>query len=451
MSEPIKMPALGESIDEGTVTTWLKNVGDTVEADEPIVEVSTDKVDTEVPAPAAGVLESIEVGEDETVSVGTVLGYIGDGSGAAAPAETPAKEPAAEPEAPAPAPEEPAAPAASDSGVEVKMPALGESVDEGTVTTWLKQVGDEVEEDEPIVEVSTDKVDTEVPAPASGILTQIKVSEDETVSVGTVLAVIGGEAPAAPAGGIKTQIAQKAKEAATLRGTRQKMTGVRKAIAKHMIDSLATSAQLTTVMEVDVTRIVKLRAQAKATFQAREGVNLTYLPVFVQAATEALKAHPIINSSVEDNEIVYHDVEHVGIAVDTERGLFVPVIKKAGDLNIAGIAKQIADLAARTRDGKIKADELAGSTFTITNTGSAGAAFDTPIINQPNVAIMGTGAIFKAPGVVKDQDGNEVIAIRSKCFLSISYDHRIIDGAAASRFLRDVKFRLEEGDFPEVL
>ena len=229
------------------------------------------------------------------------------------------------------------------------------------------------------------------------------------------------------------------------------MTGVRKAIAKHMIDSLATSAQLTTVMEVDVTRIVKLRAQAKATFQAREGVNLTYLPFFVQAATEALKAHPIINSSVEDNEIVYHDVEHVGIAVDTERGLFVPVIKKAGDLNIAGIAKQIADLAARTRDGKIKADELAGSTFTITNTGSAGAAFDTPIINQPNVAIMGTGAIFKAPGVVKDQDGNEVIAIRSKCFLSISYDHRIIDGAAASRFLRDVKFRLEEGDFPEVL
>ncbi|WP_341828133.1 2-oxoglutarate dehydrogenase, E2 component, dihydrolipoamide succinyltransferase [Trueperella pyogenes] len=548
MSEPIKMPALGESVDEGTVTTWLKNVGDTVEADEPILEVSTDKVDTEVPAPASGVLESIEVGEDETVSVGTVLGYIGDGSSAAAPAEAEAgsaESSAEEPPAPAAAPTSSGA-----SGVEVKMPALGESVDEGTVTTWLKQVGDEVEEDEPILEVSTDKVDTEVPAPASGILTEIKVGEDETVSVGTVLAIIGDEvpaaeapkeepapapepeaeaapapapaapaapaptvtpsdgksayvtpivrklakelgvdlsvisgtgvggrirrqdveaaaeaakasaeaakaaavpAPAAPADGVKSQIAEKAKESASLRGTRQKMTGVRKAIAKHMIDSLQTSAQLTTVMEVDVTRIVKLRAQAKAGFQAREGVNLTYLPFFVQAATEALKAHPIINSSVEGNEIVYHDVEHVGIAVDTERGLFVPVIKNAGDLNIAGIAKQIADFAARTRDGKIKGDELSGSTFTITNTGSAGAVFDTPIINQPNVAIMGTGAIFKAPGVVKDQDGNEVIAIRSKCFLSISYDHRIIDGAVASRFLRDVKFRLEEGDFNEVL
>lgn len=555
------MPALGESVDEGTVTTWLKNVGDTVEADEPILEVSTDKVDTEVPAPASGVLESIEVGEDETVSVGTVLGYIGDGSGAAAAEESVAEEPQEEPKVEAPK-EEPKAEApksgGSTGGVEVKMPALGESVDEGTVTTWLKQVGDEVEEDEPIVEVSTDKVDTEVPAPASGVLTEIKVSEDETVGVGTVLAVIGGEMPAeapaeepkaeepkaeepkaeapkeeakaeapkaapaapapaaapadgksayvtpivrklarelgvdldsisgtgvggrirrqdveaaaeaaktaaatsapaaapapaaptaAPAGNVKSQIAEKAKEAASLRGTRQKMTGVRKAIAKHMVESLQVSAQLTTVMEVDVTRIVNLRARAKESFRAREGVNLTYLPFFVQAATEALKAHPIINSSVEGNEIVYHDAEHVGIAVDTERGLFVPVIKNAGDLNISGIAKQIADLAARTREGKIKGDELSGSTFTITNTGSAGAIFDTPIINQPNVAIMGTGAIFKAPGVVKDQDGNEVISIRSKCFLSISYDHRIIDGAAASRYLRDVKFRLEEGDF----
>ncbi|QOR46432.1 2-oxoglutarate dehydrogenase, E2 component, dihydrolipoamide succinyltransferase [Trueperella pecoris] len=556
MSEPIKMPALGESVDEGTVTTWLKNVGDTVEADEPILEVSTDKVDTEVPAPASGVLESIEVGEDETVSVGTVLGYIGDGSGAAAAEESVAEEPQEEPKVEAPK-EEPKAEApksgGSTGGVEVKMPALGESVDEGTVTTWLKQVGDEVEEDEPIVEVSTDKVDTEVPAPASGVLTEIKVSEDETVGVGTVLAVIGGEMPAeapaeepkaeepkaeapkeeakaeapkaapaapapaaapadgksayvtpivrklarelgvdldsisgtgvggrirrqdveaaaeaaktaaatsapaaapapaaptaAPAGNVKSQIAEKAKEAASLRGTRQKMTGVRKAIAKHMVESLQVSAQLTTVMEVDVTRIVNLRARAKESFRAREGVNLTYLPFFVQAATEALKAHPIINSSVEGNEIVYHDAEHVGIAVDTERGLFVPVIKNAGDLNISGIAKQIADLAARTREGQIKGDELSGSTFTITNTGSAGAIFDTPIINQPNVAIMGTGAIFKAPGVVKDQDGNEVISIRSKCFLSISYDHRIIDGAAASRYLRDVKFRLEEGDF----
>ncbi|MFP7696038.1 2-oxoglutarate dehydrogenase, E2 component, dihydrolipoamide succinyltransferase [Trueperella sp. LYQ143] len=593
MSEAIKMPALGESVNEGTVTTWLKQVGDHVEVDEPILEVSTDKVDTEVPAPISGVLESIEVQEDETVAVGTVLGYIGDGSSAgsdttseAAPAAE--SQPAPAPEAPAPAndPAPASAPEESGTGVEVTMPALGESVNEGTVTTWLKQVGDHVEVDEPILEVSTDKVDTEVPAPASGVLSEIRVQEDETVSVGSVLAIIGGKvsasaddpaasapavdqvepqpvpaepapapahtapapapvspapippAPAAPAAPVpvppasapdgksayvtpivrklakergvdlatvtgtgvggrirredveaaaqaaqalaaqpsvpaaspatpagapaqapvpstagvsaataKSQIAQKAEASAQLRGTRQKMTGVRKAIAAHMVNSLAVSAQLTTIMEVDVTRLVALRAKAKDSFQAREGVKLTYLPFFVQAATEALKAHPIINSSVEDNEIVYHDVEHVGIAVDTERGLFVPVIKNCGDLNIAGIAKQISDLAGRTRDGKIKPDELTGSTFTITNTGSAGAIMDTPIINQPNVAILGTGAIFTAPGVVKDADGNDVISIRSKCYLCISYDHRIIDGAAASRYLRDVKLRLEEGDF----
>lgn len=607
MSEPIKMPALGESVNEGTVTTWLKQVGDTVEADEPILEVSTDKVDTEVPAPAAGVLESIEVEEDETVEVGTVLGYIGDGSGSgasesSAQASSDDEEPAehdgnGEGDAPKPQKEAEAeggereaapvvgggesssdsASSSSDSGstgggdgVEVKMPALGESVNEGTVTTWLKAEGDEVEADEPILEVSTDKVDTEVPAPAAGILSKIIVGEDETVEVGTVLAIIGGDsgsseapaqekkeepkaeepkeeavtekpedpqedlkaeepkaeekkeetsspAPAVPAAGkegksayvtpivrklakelgvdiesvegtgvggrvrrqdieaaaeaaksaqaapaaeaptasaapagagsIKAQLAEKAQEASSKRGTRAKMTGLRKTIAKRMVESLETSAQLTTVMEVDVTKIVALRAKAKDAFAAREGVKLTYLPFFIQAATEALKAHPIINSSVEDNEIVYHGHEHVGIAVDTEKGLFVPVIKNAGDLNLAGISKAVGDLAARTRDGKIGADELSGSTFTITNTGSIGAIFDTPIINQPNVAIMGTGAIFKAPGVVKDQDGNEVISIRSKCYLSISYDHRIVDGADASRYLRDVKARLEEGDF----
>ncbi|MBM7825529.1 2-oxoglutarate dehydrogenase E2 component (dihydrolipoamide succinyltransferase) [Arcanobacterium pluranimalium] len=576
MSEPIKMPALGESVTEGTVTTWLKEVGDTVEADEPILEVSTDKVDTEVPAPAAGVLEKIIVNEDETVDVGTVLGYIGDGSGTADSNDSGANEEAKPSEESAQdsdkGNDEPAAKPESNSGnsadaVEVKMPALGESVTEGTVTTWLKEVGDTVEEDEPILEVSTDKVDTEVPAPAAGVITKIIVNEDETVEVGTVLAIIGGEsedsapaeeapkaaeapaessseensepkaepaaqaspasapavsaaqeapadtvssesayvtpivrklakeldvdlnsvkgtgvggrvrrqdieaaaetakaaanaaapvasAPAAasaPAtaatGSVKAQVAQKAAQASSKRGTRQKMSGLRKTIAKRMIESLETSAQLTTVMEVDVTRIVALRAKAKDAFTAREGVKLTYLPFFIKAATEALKAHPIINSSVEGSEIVYHNVEHVGIAVDTEKGLFVPVIKNAGDLNIAGISKAVGDLAARTRDGKIGADEMAGSTFTITNTGSIGAIFDTPIINQPNVAIMGTGAIFKAPGVVKDQDGNEVIAIRSKCYLSISYDHRIVDGADASRFLRDVKDRLEEGDF----
>lgn len=579
MSEPIKMPALGESVNEGTVTTWLKQVGDTVEADEPILEVSTDKVDTEVPAPASGILESIEIQEDETVEVGTVLGYIGDGSGSASASEENTEEPAkhdgsGEGDEPLPQKEAEAAGGEQETnvvgggesssngggeGVEVTMPALGESVNEGTVTTWLKAEGDQVEADEPILEVSTDKVDTEVPAPASGILTKIIVGEDETVEVGTVLAVIGGEAPAeeapkaeepkeetpkaeaapkaeepkeeapkveaapavsvtgtegksayltpvvrklakelgvdvnsikgtgvggrirrqdveaaaeaaksaaeapapaapaapaaaapvaAPAAGsVKANIAQKAQDASSKRGTRQKMTGLRKTIAKRMVESLQTSAQLTTVMEVDVTRIVALRAKSKDAFAAREGVKLTYLPFFIQAAAEALKAHPIVNASVEGNEIVYHGEEHIGIAVDTPKGLFVPVIKNAGDLNLAGISKAVGDLAARTRDGSIKPDEMAGSTFTITNTGSIGAIFDTPIINQPNVAIMGTGAIFKAPGVVKDQDGNEVIAIRSKCYLSISYDHRIIDGADASRFLADVKARLEEGDF----
>lgn len=586
MSEPIKMPALGESVNEGTVTTWLKQVGDTVEADEPILEVSTDKVDTEVPAPASGILESIEVEEDETVDVGTVLGYIGDSSGVGSAPQADAAQPATndgsgEGNEPLPQAEAEAAGGeqttnvvgggesstnSGSAGVEVTMPALGESVNEGTVTTWLKAEGDQVEADEPILEVSTDKVDTEVPAPASGILTKIIVGEDETVEVGTVLAVIGGEAPAAEApqaeepkpeapkadepkpeapqaeepkpetpkaeepkpevapavsatgdegksayvtpivrklakelgidissvkgtgvggrirrqdveaaaeaakaavatpapaapapspassttpatGSAKATLAQKAQDASAKRGTRQKMTGLRKTIAKRMVESLQTSAQLTTVMEVDVTRIVALRAKAKEAFAAREGVKLTYLPFFIQAATEALKAHPIVNASVEGNEIVYHGEEHVGIAVDTPKGLFVPVIKNAGDLNLAGISKAVGDLAARTREGSIKPDEMAGSTFTITNTGSIGAIFDTPIINQPNVAIMGTGAIFKAPGVVKDQDGNEVISIRSKCYLSISYDHRIIDGADASRFLADVKARLEEGDF----
>ncbi|MFC5280483.1 2-oxoglutarate dehydrogenase, E2 component, dihydrolipoamide succinyltransferase [Arcanobacterium canis] len=555
MSEPIKMPALGESVTDGTVNAWLKQVGETVEEGEPLLEVSTDKVDTEVPSPISGVLESIEVAEDETVEVGTILGYIGDGSGASSAAST--HEPA-QTEAPTPAgdpsPTEQVQQAAGGTGVEVKMPALGESVTDGTVNSWLKEVGDDVEEGEPLLEVSTDKVDTEVPAPASGKLTQILVTEDATVEVGAVLAIIGGEvpassnepdvapvpaepaapaapatpapaapAPAAPAatpvtapagsedayvtpivrklakdlgvdlstvagtgvggrvrrqdveaaaeaakaaqasaapvasapatpapanaGSVKADLAKKAAEATSLRGTRQKMSGLRKTISKRMVESLQVSAQLTTVMEVDVTKIVALRAKAKDGFNAREGVKLTYLPFFVQAAAEALKAHPKLNASIEGNEVVYHDVEHVGLAVDTPKGLFVPVIKNAGDLNIAGIAKQIADLASRTRDGKIGAEEMAGSTFTITNTGSIGALFDTPIINQPNVAILGTGAIFKTPAVIKDQDGNDVIQVRSKCYLAISYDHRLVDGADASRFLRDVKLRLEEADF----
>ncbi len=583
MSEPIKMPALGESVSSGTVTTWLKQVGEAVEVDEAVLEVSTDKVDTEVPAPASGVLEQILVGEDEEVDVGTVLGYIGDGSGGAAPTETaPVETPA--PAAPAPAPQAPVEPAAGGdaappsssgapaAGVEVRMPALGESVAEGTVTTWLKQVGEAVEADEPLLEVSTDKVDTEVPAPASGVLLSIAVGEDETVAVGTVLALIGDASaapaaapaqpapavaaptpppapqtppaaaapakpvqPAAPASntpgaadspakraaspkhaasavaaageasGYVTPIVRKyakekgidlaevtgtgvggrirrqdidalveakrqaeeaqrqaaaakapasaassgkpSAEAEQLRGTTQKMSRLRQVISERMVDSLKVSAQLTTVIEADVTRIVALRGAKKEEFQAKTGAKLTFLPFFVKAAVDALKSHPKINASIEGKEVHYWDHEHIGIAVDAPKGLMVPVIRNAGDLNITGIAKSIADLASRTRGGKIGPDELSGSTFTITNTGSAGALFDTPIINQPEVAILGVGTIVKRPAAIKDADGNEAIGIRSFVYLALSYDHRLVDGADAGRYLSDLKKRLESGDF----
>ena len=564
MSESVKMPALGESVTEGTVSSWLKAVGDTVEADEPLLEVATDKVDTEVPSPASGVLLEIRVPEDETVEVGTVLAIIGDPSeaGSAPAPAAPAPQAAPEPPAPAPAPAAeapaPAAPQAGGSaeGTEVTMPALGESVTEGTVSSWLKAVGDTVEADEPLLEVATDKVDTEVPSPASGVLLEIRVPEDETVEVGTVLAIIGdpseagsAPAPAAPApqaapeppapapapaaeapapapaataapaaaapvssgasgsyvtpivrklakdkgvdlstvtgtgvgGRIRKQDVEAAAKAAeearaaaaapapaaeasapaaaakpasakpevdtTLRGRTEKMSRLRQVIADRMIDSLQTSAQLTTVVEVDVTRVAALRARAKNDFLAKNGTKLTFLPFFVQAATEALKAHPKINASIEGKNVTYHDVEHVGIAVDTPRGLLVPVVKNAGDLNIPGLAKRINDLAARTRDNKVNPDELSGSTFTITNTGSGGALFDTPIINQPEVAILGLGAIQRQPRVIKDADGGEVIAIRSVCYLALSYDHRLVDGADAARYLMTVKKRLEEGDF----
>ena len=573
MPESVKMPALGESVTEGTVSTWLKAVGERVEADEPLLEVATDKVDTEVPSPASGVLLEIRVPEDETVDVGTVLAIIGDPSEAPAPAEAgpapvPATEAPAAPAAAEPAPAAPAAPAAAASGpvegTEVTMPALGESVTEGTVSTWLKAVGERVEADEPLLEVATDKVDTEVPSPASGVLLEIRVPEDETVDVGTVLAVIGQpraatpapaeagpapavaaaqraatpapSAPAAPApaprpaavqpapspayvtpivrklardkgvdlatvvgtgigGRIRKQdveaaaraaeearkAAEAAKEAAarpeqakeageaaarpeqapaatarpatkpvadsTLRGTTEKMSRLRQVISERMLASLQTSAQLTTVVEVDVTRIATLRARAKADFQARNGTKLTFLPFFIQAATEALKAHPKLNATIDGKQVTYHNVEHIGIAVDTPRGLLVPVVKNAGDLNIPGIAKRVNDLAARTRANKVNPDELSGSTFTITNTGSGGALIDTPIINQPEVAILGLGAIQRQPRVVQDPDGNESIAIRSVCFLSLSYDHRLVDGADAARYLMTVKKRLEDGDF----
>ncbi|KJK10432.1 dihydrolipoamide acetyltransferase [Terrabacter sp. 28] len=628
MSERVTMPALGESVTEGTVTRWLKSVGDQVEVDEPLLEVSTDKVDTEIPSPVAGTLQEILAQEDDTVPVGADLAVIGDGAAPSGGGDAPAAESAPEPEAAqAPAPEapsteqepqaatsepeaaqaeQPQAGASSSEGGEgqtVTMPALGESVTEGTVTRWLKAEGDEVAVDEPLLEVSTDKVDTEIPSPVAGTLTKILVQEDDTVPVGADLAVIGGAPASAPAqeapqqeapkeeapqqeapqqeapqqdapqqdapaqadaaasqqaaspspaaqapaqaqaesgeqqaaglpadaerpaaqqspeasttssapsrddaaayvtplvrklasqhgvdlgsitgtgvgGRIRKQDVLDAAEAAKApaapapaaapaasapapsaapapaaaavspkRGTREKMSRLRKVIATRMVESLQVSAQLTTVVEVDLTKVARLRAKVKNDFEAREGTKLSFLPFLALAATEALKAHPMVNASIDGDEIVYHGTENLSIAVDTEKGLIVPVVKNAGDLNIAGLARAIADVAARTRSNKITPDDLAGGTFTITNTGSRGALFDTPIINQPQVAILGTGAIVKRPVVVTDADGGETIAIRSMMYLALSYDHRIVDGADAARFLGTMKARLEEGRF----
>ncbi len=616
MPTSVTMPALGESVTEGTVTRWLKQEGEQVEVDEPLLEVSTDKVDTEIPSPAAGVLSKILVAEDETVEVGAELAVIGGGDGAsgdggggetssaedadttpqtpdqqvedAGPGTTESEQPAPQQEESAAAPADSGSGGGGGEGTSVTMPALGESVTEGTVTRWLKAVGDEVTADEPLLEVSTDKVDTEIPAPVSGTLLSISVNEDETVDVGAELAVIGtgsagGSAPAAQAGPTQEapkqeaptqeapkqapaeeapQAAPAAKPAApatataqpggdygasgaqpaasptsapapqvapqapssapsgdgggayvtplvrrlaadkgvdlgsvsgtgvggrirkqdvlaaaekaaapapaaasgapaartpspaampdtSVRGRTEKLSRLRAVIARRMVESLQVSAQLTTVVEVDVTRIANLRQQAKKDFEAREGVKLSFLPFFAKAAVEALKAHPSVNSSIdqEAGTVTYHDTENLGIAVDTERGLLVPVIHDAGDLSLGGIARKIADLAERTRTNKVTPDELGGGTFTLTNTGSRGALFDTPIINQPQVAILGTGAVVKRPVVVQDAELGEVIAVRSMVYLAITYDHRIVDGADAARFLTDVKGRLEAGQF----
>ena len=567
MTFSVKMPALGESVTEGTVTRWLKAEGDHVALDEPLLEVSTDKVDTEIPSPAAGVLQKILVGVDSVAPVGAELALIADGASAPAapatpqvstpaPAPTPTPTPTPTPVAtPAPAPAPVAATAPSGNATPVVMPALGESVTEGTVTRWLKKVGETVNVDEALLEVSTDKVDTEIPSPAAGVLLSIDVPVDSTVAVGTRLASIGaaGSTPVAapaipPAAPVTTSapaaapkavptppqtppplvpkpvssaptpaptksssvlddsyvtpivrklaaengvdltrvkgtgvggrirkedvLAAVARPAAPstspsapaiatpsgprtaapiavspLRGTTVTMSRLRKVIAARMLESLQVSAQLTTVIEVDITKIARLREKAKASFESREGVKLTFLPFFAVAVCEALKQHPVVNASVEGDQITYHGAEHLGIAVDTERGLLVPVIKDAGDLNMGGIARRIVDVASRTRDNKISPDDLGGGTFTITNTVSRGALFDTPIINQPQVGILGVGAVVKRPMVVKGEDGGETIAIRSMVYLALSYDHRIVDGADAARFLGTLKERLEEGRF----
>ncbi|MFJ2933405.1 2-oxoglutarate dehydrogenase, E2 component, dihydrolipoamide succinyltransferase [Streptomyces sp. NPDC087219] len=590
MSVSVTLPALGESVTEGTVTRWLKAEGERVEADEPLLEVSTDKVDTEIPAPASGILASIKVAEDETVEVGAELAIIDDGTGAPAAAPAPAAEPAAAPaaEAPAPAaeapaapapeaeaPAAPAAPAGGATGTDVVLPALGESVTEGTVTRWLKSVGETVEADEPLLEVSTDKVDTEIPAPASGVLLEIVVAEDETAEVGAKLAVIGaaGAAPAAPAapapaapaaapapaaaapaapapaapapaapapapaapaapvaapapvaqtpsiapavvtpvpaapaaapaedgayvtplvrklatengvdlaavkgsgvgGRIRKQdvlAAAEAKKAAAaapaaaapaaakapalevspLRGQTVKMTRMRKVIGDNMMKALHGQAQLTSVVEVDITKLMKLRGRAKDAFAAREGVKLSPMPFFVKAAAQALKAHPVINARINEDEgtITYFDTENIGIAVDSEKGLMTPVIKGAGDLNIAGISKKTAELAGAVRASKITPDDLAGATFTISNTGSRGALFDTIIVPPNQVAILGIGATVRRPVVINHPDLGETIAIRDMTYVALSYDHRLVDGADAARYLTSVKAILEAGEF----
>ena len=606
MSETVNLPALGESVTEGTVTRWLKQVGDEVAVDEPLLEVSTDKVDTEVPSPVAGVVEKILVDEDEDVEVGAPLVVIGDGSGSGSDDSSDASaeevedaateadsgentEQAAETETE----QAPKADTKQSSGnsVEVTLPALGESVTEGTVTRWLKEVGEQIEVDEPLLEVSTDKVDTEVPSPVAGTLLEIKVQEDEDAEVGQVLAIVGDEsaagsgdsdsdngssdesgetraeqiedaateadsgenteqaaeakAPQKSSGseekptpakqsepgassdsgakssdsgtkdvpGYVTPLVRKlarekdvdlstitgtgvggrirkqdvlaaAEEAAkqseapqvqdtganmapavsrqgseaqpastpapdAKRGTTEKAPRIRMTIAKRMRESLDVSAQLTQVTEVDMTRVAQLRQKAKDQFQKREGAKLTFMPFFAKAVAEALQAHPVLNATFkeESKEIVYNASEDIAIAVDTPRGLLVPVVKNAGDLNLGGLAKQIAEVGAAAKDGSISPDQLTGGTFTITNIGSFGALFDTPIINQPQVAILGTGTIVKRPMVLTDADGNDTIAIRHMCYLSLTYDHRLVDGADAGRFLGTLKKRLEAGQF----
>ena len=440
MTFSVTMPALGESVTEGTVTRWLKAEGDHVAVDEPLLEVSTDKVDTEIPSPVAGTLQKIIVGVDQTVAVGAELAVIADG--AAAPVATPVAAPVVTAPPVVVAPPVVAAPVVTAPPVVVAPPVVAAPV---VVTPLAAPVTAPVATDPdayvtPIVRKLASELGVNLTSiQGSGVGGRIRKEDVQAAAKPSVTQ----SAPAA-----QSSVQSSAPVAASpLRGTTVTMSRLRKVIAARMVESLQVSAQLTTVIEVDVTKIARLRDRAKASFEAREGVKLTFLPFFAVAVCEALKVHPVLNSSVEGDQITYHGAEHLGIAVDTERGLLVPVIHSAGDLNMGGIARKISDLAARTRDNKVSPDELGGGTFTLTNTGSRGALFDTPIINQPQVAILGLGAIVKRPMVVRGEDGGETIAIRSMVYLGLSYDHRVVDGADAARFLVTLKERLEQGAF----
>jgi pyruvate dehydrogenase E2 component (dihydrolipoamide acetyltransferase) len=549
MATNVVMPKMGESITEGTILRWLKKPGDAVKKDEPILEISTDKVDTEVPAPAAGILLQQLVEEKQTVAVGTPIAVLGEAgeSVSAAPAAKAAPAPKAEP-APAPvAATTSPAPATSASEQAVVMPKMGESITEGTILKWLKKPGDSVKKDEPILEISTDKVDTEVPSPFAGTLTRQMANEKDVVPVGATVAYISTNAsasasapapvaaPSAPATvSLPTQVAAapvaSAPQAAytgnrfysplvksiakqegiplaeldSLAGSglggrvnkndilayvQQRKNGalrpvavapsakpqaaaitsgmtlgisdilvpmdnIRKKIAENMVKSKQTSAHVTSVNEVDVTEIVKFREKYKDEFKRREGVSLTYTPIFIDAMVKAIKDFPFINSSIQGTDVLVKKDINFGVAVSVPPApdaqlppaLIVPVIKRAQDLNVAGIARAVADLASKARSKKLTLDDISGGTFALTNPGMFGNLFGTPIIAQPNVAIMTTGAVVKRVVVKTDADGNDNMAIRSMMYLGLSYDHRIIDGQYGVQFTERVKQILEAFD-----
>jgi 2-oxoglutarate dehydrogenase E2 component (dihydrolipoamide succinyltransferase) len=556
MPTDVVMPQMGESITEGTLTKWLKKVGDTVQRDEPLFEISTDKVDAEIPSPAAGTLEEIKTPEGSTVQINTVVAVISDGAGqasdakpaapaAAETAATPANDSATPAAIASPATDDeatPIAPGASGggAGTDVPMPQMGESITEGTITKWLKKVGEQVERDEPLFEISTDKVDAEIPSPAAGVLTEIKFAEGATVTVNTVVAVIGGggggavpaaaPAPAKPAAavtpaapvapvaapaaaalgeklrssplvrkiakdnnvdlsqvpgtgsagritkqdiesylekpaaaptpaaapippkqsldGAPSSVAAPAASAkaaapAPLPGELVPMTKMRSIIARRMVESKQTSPHVHTIFKVDMTHIVRLREKEKSKYEQRNGVKLTYMPFITRAAVVALRKHPIVNAAIVGDAIRYNKNINIGIAVALEWGLIVPVIKQAEEKNFLGIARAIVDVAGRARGKKLATDEISGGTFTLTNSGIFGEQFGLPIINQPQSAILGIGGMSKEPVVITDKDGADSIAIRTIQYFSLGFDHRIVDGADAGKFMSDFKAYLE--------